>query len=121
MQERRFRSIQEHIRRAHPDDYLPRLSATKESFDKMIAAAALPRAKKSTIVLSGLGYNKRTGWEEYDGKHDELPPIVMGDRGTASLLSDLPPGLNPNDFSLNVGTQYLPSRNSLTFRPHKTQ
>ncbi|KAK6360034.1 hypothetical protein TWF696_001154 [Orbilia brochopaga] len=39
--ERRYRSMQEHIRRAHPDDYVPRLSATKDSFERMIRGAAL--------------------------------------------------------------------------------
>ncbi|KAF3902154.1 hypothetical protein ABW21_db0205648 [Orbilia brochopaga] len=38
--ERRYRSMQEHIRRAHPDDYVPRLSATKDSFERMIRGAA---------------------------------------------------------------------------------
>ncbi|CAK4032312.1 Hypothetical predicted protein [Lecanosticta acicola] len=35
--EKRYRSMQEHIRRAHPEYYLPKLPATKESFDLMIS------------------------------------------------------------------------------------
>lgn len=35
-QEKRFRSMQEHIRRAHPEYYIAKLPATKESFDLMI-------------------------------------------------------------------------------------
>jgi len=34
--EKRFRSIQEHIRRAHPEHYVPKLPATEESFNVMI-------------------------------------------------------------------------------------
>ncbi|KAK5131388.1 hypothetical protein LTR08_000991 [Meristemomyces frigidus] len=36
--EKRFRSMQEHIRRAHPEYYIPKLPATKESFDLMISS-----------------------------------------------------------------------------------
>lgn len=35
-QEKRYRSMQEHIRRAHPDYYIPKLPATEESFQLMI-------------------------------------------------------------------------------------
>ncbi len=36
LQEKRYRSMQEHIRRAHPDNYIPKLPATEESFQLMI-------------------------------------------------------------------------------------
>lgn len=36
LQEKRYRSMQEHIRRAHPEHYLPKLPATEESFRLMI-------------------------------------------------------------------------------------
>jgi hypothetical protein len=36
LQEKRYRSMQEHIRRAHPDFYIPKLPATEESFQLMI-------------------------------------------------------------------------------------
>ena len=35
-QEKRYRSMQEHIRRAHPDHYIPKLPATEESFQLMV-------------------------------------------------------------------------------------
>ena len=35
-QEKRYRSMQEHIRRAHPEHYIPKLPATEESFQRMI-------------------------------------------------------------------------------------
>ncbi|MBE3043689.1 hypothetical protein IMZ48_14185 [Candidatus Bathyarchaeota archaeon] len=35
-QEKRYRSMQEHIRRAHPEHYISKLPATEESFLLMI-------------------------------------------------------------------------------------
>src|SRR5436190_5478822 len=35
-QEKRYRSMQEHIRRAHPSHYIPKLPATEESFQLMV-------------------------------------------------------------------------------------
>ncbi|EEQ31914.1 RfeD [Microsporum canis CBS 113480] len=35
-QEKRYRSMQEHIRRAHPNHYIPKLPATEESFQLMV-------------------------------------------------------------------------------------
>ncbi|KAL3963989.1 hypothetical protein ACCO45_000993 [Purpureocillium lilacinum] len=37
-QEKRYRSMQEHIRRAHPEHYIPKLPATEESFLLMISS-----------------------------------------------------------------------------------
>lgn len=36
MQEKRYRSMQEHIRRAHPEHYISKLPATEESFFLMV-------------------------------------------------------------------------------------
>jgi hypothetical protein len=36
LQEKRYRSMQEHIRRAHPEHYISKLPATEESFQLMI-------------------------------------------------------------------------------------
>src|SRR5436190_6320065 len=35
-QEKRYRPMQDHIRRAHPDYYIPKLPATEESFQLMV-------------------------------------------------------------------------------------
>ena len=43
-QEKRFRSMQEHIRRAHPSHYIPKLPATEESFHLMVNATPDQRA-----------------------------------------------------------------------------
>ena len=44
MQEKRYRSMQEHIRRAHPEHYIPKLPATEESFQLMITTAPSERS-----------------------------------------------------------------------------
>lgn len=47
VQEKRYRSMQEHIRRAHPDYYIPKLPATEESFRLMIETAPVEKPKKA--------------------------------------------------------------------------
>ncbi|KAL4869029.1 hypothetical protein BDV12DRAFT_88174 [Aspergillus spectabilis] len=42
--EKRYRSMQEHIRRAHPNHYIPKLPATEESFILMITTPPEQRA-----------------------------------------------------------------------------
>ncbi|KAF2717678.1 hypothetical protein K431DRAFT_288380 [Polychaeton citri CBS 116435] len=44
--EKRFRSMQEHIRRAHPEYYIPKLPATKESFELMISTPPRERPQQ---------------------------------------------------------------------------
>ncbi len=60
-QEKRYRSMQEHIRRAHPDYYIPKLPATEESFQLMITTPpvhrpqqppALPAQRRSICMLA---------------------------------------------------------------------
>ena len=50
-QEKRYRSMQEHIRRAHPDHYIPKLPATEESFQLMITTPPTQRPQ----IQSGVG------------------------------------------------------------------
>ncbi|KAK6382907.1 hypothetical protein LTS17_003577 [Exophiala oligosperma] len=45
-QEKRYRSMQEHIRRAHPDYYIPKLPATEESFQLMISTPPSQRPQQ---------------------------------------------------------------------------
>ncbi len=47
LQEKRFRSMQEHIRRAHPNHYIPKLPATEESFLLMVNTPPDQRAQLS--------------------------------------------------------------------------
>ncbi|EMD00021.1 hypothetical protein BAUCODRAFT_361136 [Baudoinia panamericana UAMH 10762] len=46
--EKRFRSMQEHIRRAHPEYYIPKLPATKDSFELMINTPPHERPPQDT-------------------------------------------------------------------------
>ncbi|CAL5874990.1 uncharacterized protein PFLUO_LOCUS9293 [Penicillium psychrofluorescens] len=45
--EKRYRSMQEHIRRAHPNHYIPKLPATEESFLLMVTTPPEQRAQLS--------------------------------------------------------------------------
>ncbi|BAE57538.1 unnamed protein product [Aspergillus oryzae RIB40] len=45
--EKRYRSMQEHIRRAHPNNYIPKLPATEESFILMVTTPPEQRAQIS--------------------------------------------------------------------------
>ncbi|ROW11177.1 hypothetical protein VMCG_01156 [Cytospora schulzeri] len=46
-----YRSVQEHIRRAHPDNYIPKLPATKESFELIVNAALGPAQEDPKIEV----------------------------------------------------------------------
>ncbi|KAJ6113866.1 hypothetical protein N7523_007183 [Penicillium sp. IBT 18751x] len=49
--EKRYRSMQEHIRRAHPNHYIPKLPATEESFLLMVNTPPEQRAQLSPPEL----------------------------------------------------------------------
>ncbi|KAL1891788.1 hypothetical protein Cpir12675_004829 [Ceratocystis pirilliformis] len=48
--EKRYRSMQEHIRRAHPDNYIAKLPATEASFNMMVNKRAEPTSMPSTSI-----------------------------------------------------------------------
>ncbi|MCJ1486437.1 hypothetical protein MMC06_006614, partial [Schaereria dolodes] len=54
-QEKRYRSMQEHIRRAHPEHYISKLPATEESFQLMINTP--PSARPPQQSMQALGNN----------------------------------------------------------------
>ncbi|KAL9049326.1 MAG: hypothetical protein Q9162_007276 [Coniocarpon cinnabarinum] len=47
-EEKRYRSMQEHIRRAHPDNYISKLPATEESFNLMVNTDPKDRPQNQT-------------------------------------------------------------------------
>lgn len=54
-QEKRYRSMQEHIRRAHPDYYIPKLPATEDSFQQMINVVPLRQERPPTPTYTQSG------------------------------------------------------------------
>jgi hypothetical protein len=52
--EKRYRSMQEHIRRAHPEHYVPKLPATEESFLLMINTPPSDRHTSDTSPASAV-------------------------------------------------------------------
>lgn len=53
--EKRYRSMQEHIRRAHPEHYISKLPATEESFQLMITTPPSERPPPPPPTSSNLG------------------------------------------------------------------
>lgn len=83
-QEKRYRSMQEHIRRAHPEHYIAKLPATEESFLLMIntspserpqvqPTSVPPQAHHTKGALHGYRRDESNGpgtprrYEEYSG------------------------------------------------------
>ena len=58
-QEKRYRSMQEHIRRAHPDNYIPKLPATEESFQLMINTPPTKRPQIQPGAIPDLRGSRR--------------------------------------------------------------
>lgn len=68
LQEKRYRSMQEHIRRAHPEHYISKLPATEESFLLMIntpPSERRPLDQTSAPNAQGLSHS-----------HSSLPPPI---------------------------------------------
>ncbi|KAF7191687.1 hypothetical protein HII31_07189 [Pseudocercospora fuligena] len=78
--EKKYRSMQEHIRRAHPEYYIPKLPATKESFELMINS---PPHERPEIDPNHANHNR--------GQHNYT-----------QQLSD-PSGLSPNQYQYGAG------------------
>ncbi|KAK4117347.1 hypothetical protein N656DRAFT_700139 [Canariomyces notabilis] len=67
--EKRYRSMQEHIRRAHPEHYIAKLPATEESFLLMINTP--PSERPPTQSSSGLSHVSQTKGTSHDFRHDD--------------------------------------------------
>lgn len=77
--EKRFRSMQEHIRRAHPDHYIPKLPATEESFQLMINTPPSQRPQPApTTAPNRRGPSDASDRDGY-GADLSAPPTPMLD------------------------------------------
>ncbi|KAL5320785.1 hypothetical protein ACEPPN_011595 [Leptodophora sp. 'Broadleaf-Isolate-01'] len=66
-QEKRYRSMQEHIRRAHPEHYISKLPATEESFQLMIntpPSERPPPPTSSNLTPHGYGNDRHSYYGE---------------------------------------------------------
>ena len=67
IQEKRYRSMQEHIRRAHPEHYISKLPATEESFQLMITTPPSEKPappQPATVNANGMLHFQNT-WSAY--------------------------------------------------------
>lgn len=85
--EKRYRSMQEHIRRAHPEHYISKLPATEESFQLMITTP--PSERPPPLTSSNLGPHAY-GHERHnyyrDGSSAPNTPGNLDDFQTGSML-----------------------------------
>ncbi|KAL8423544.1 hypothetical protein RB596_003670 [Gaeumannomyces avenae] len=93
--EKRYRSMQEHIRRAHPEHYISKLPATEESFHLMINtppserpppnAAPGPRPPAINHLKPGYPHDRQHGFRRDDNTSapgtprnpDDYPPVAQ--------------------------------------------
>ncbi|KIW16376.1 hypothetical protein PV08_06427 [Exophiala spinifera] len=85
--EKRYRSMQEHIRRAHPDYYIPKLPATEESFQLMISTPPSQRPQQPTAAPAparkGL-YNQTADASEQAPLLEQVGAVTGPPSGTAN-------------------------------------
>ncbi|KAJ4163272.1 hypothetical protein LMH87_005013 [Akanthomyces muscarius] len=71
--EKRYRSMQEHIRRAHPEHYISKLPATEESFLLMVNTPPSERPPTdSSPASSAQGFRQR----QTDYRHNSAGPVT---------------------------------------------
>ncbi|RMZ84640.1 hypothetical protein DV737_g1212, partial [Chaetothyriales sp. CBS 132003] len=93
--EKRYRSMQEHIRRAHPDYYIPKLPATEESFQLMISTPPSHRPqpqKQSPAGPATAGPQRRTLLDL--GDHDPYSDLTGLDAPSGPLDTQPPAAAN---------------------------
>jgi hypothetical protein len=87
-QEKRYRSMQEHIRRAHPEHYIPKLPATEASFQLMISTPPQPKPPP------GETNNHATN----DARHGSGVQARENDRSRGAYGSPAPPRMNEEQY-----------------------
>ncbi|KAL4803786.1 hypothetical protein BDV18DRAFT_162792 [Aspergillus unguis] len=70
--EKRYRSMQEHIRRAHPNHYIPKLPATEESFILMVTTP--PEQRANLTPPQSRRRNDASDRDFYAGSHSPATP-----------------------------------------------
>lgn len=88
--EKRFRSMQEHIRRAHPEYYIPKLPATRESFELMVTSPphevpkpgqqetwSPPSERRERHYIQRNGPIDTSGGQQNDGFYNNIPSFEI--------------------------------------------
>jgi hypothetical protein len=92
-QEKRYRSMQEHIRRAHQEHYIPKLPATEESFLLMINTPPSESRNNNSSSSSGQGFYDNSGYAFDDLSTNPATPRNWDDiarlEGTANAAAAL--------------------------------
>ncbi|KAK0389664.1 hypothetical protein NLU13_3239 [Sarocladium strictum] len=99
--EKRYRSMQEHIRRAHPEHYISKLPATEESFLLMINTPPSERRHTDQATAPATqGFHDRHGYYRGDSSNPATPRRIdessntngaslIGAAGAAAVLAEL--------------------------------
>jgi hypothetical protein len=98
--EKRYRSMQEHIRRAHPEHYISKLPATEESFLLMINTPPSERRHTDQASAPGTqGFHDRHGYYRADSSNPGTPRRIddpttngaslIGAASAAAVLAEL--------------------------------
>ena len=80
-QEKRYRSMQEHIRRAHPDYYIPKLPATGESFQLMITTPPTHRPPPQQTAAAPQRRSLRTCARQHFALETDCVVVDIGEHG----------------------------------------
>ncbi len=106
-QEKRYRSMQEHIRRAHPEHYISKLPATEESFLLMINTppSERPQAQTQTQSQAQHQHQQTSGPNPHQNKAYLLDSVFHRDHSSA-------PGTPRNAADDYIGGSQLPAANA---------
>lgn len=94
MQEKRYRSMQEHIRRAHPEHYISKLPATEESFLLMINTppSERPQPQPGSVTSNNTSHHQS---KPYAPDRNTYYRDDYSNPGTPRPYDDYPHGLLP--------------------------
>ncbi|KAM0260295.1 hypothetical protein ACHAQJ_002860 [Trichoderma viride] len=97
--EKRYRSMQEHIRRAHPEHYISKLPATEESFLLMISTPPQDRRQDGTPTATSSFHDRHSFYRDESSnpgtpRHGDDQPLpgtssILGTASAAAVLAEL--------------------------------